>query len=70
MKVYVKKWNGMTFEVSKAYEIDSYNGLGFWLKGTSYAATTVNVPGVRVTEMYVHASEPNTLVVYCEEVKG
>lgn len=68
MKVYVRKWTatGM-YEVVKTIEIDSYNGLTF----TNYKENVTRESDVlgRVQCIYLHAGEPNALVVYVEEVK-
>jgi hypothetical protein len=67
MRVYVRKWNGKTFEQEETVEMDAYDGLAF----TQHEAN-VGYNGMRlerVTNVYMHASEPNALCVYVEAIK-
>lgn len=69
MKVYVRMWTGTgTYEVVKEMQIDSYNPVTFW-SCKENVTRPQDVLG-RVQHIFLHASEPNALCVYVEEVKA
>lgn len=71
MKTYIRKWD----KEMKSYvhleprRIDAYEGLHFLATSLTSNATDELV-GMRVRSIFLHASEPNALVVYVEEVKA
>lgn len=70
MKVYVRRWTGLgTYEVVAEVRLGTFEGIAF-RNMDEQPATAINFKGLRVTEMYLHASEPNTLNVWVEEVKA
>lgn len=68
MKVYIRRWKSeqKNFVREEPFEIDAYNGVGFTSMEEEFRATEHTVKGV-VQTIYLHASEPNALVVYVEE---
>lgn len=70
MKVYVRRWNGKVFkQEDKVLQLDGYNGLCFCNSTPCVRVTTTHIAGVKSIQVYLHASEPNALVVYVEDVE-
>ena len=69
MKVYVRKWTREgNYEVVATLPLGMFEGVSF-RQMEEKPATAVNLKGLRVTEIYTHASETNALCVYVEEVR-
>lgn len=70
MKVYIRRWKAeqKNFVREEPFEIDAYNGVGFTDLTEKFRATERTIKG-KVQTIYLHASEPNALVVYVEDVE-
>lgn len=72
MKVYIRRWKGdqRNYISEGPYMIDSYNGISFEQDRESPPPpTAVVLHETYVHTIYLHASEPNALVVYVEDVE-
>lgn len=71
MKVYIRRWkNGdRNYVMEGPYEIDAYNGLTFQTVKGGNGATTVVLGNTKVRTVFLHAVEPNALVMYVEDAE-
>lgn len=68
MKVYVRRWSADCKSWTQTErELDAYNGLSYTRMQQNVGINGMEL--LRVTNIYLHASEPNALCVYVEEVK-
>lgn len=70
MKVYIRRWKAEQkgYVQEGPYMIDAYSGIAF-TQGEESSVVASVIQQSRARNIFLHASEPNALVVYVEDVE-